>query len=388
MFGAAGRIAGLNLQKNLIRNAVAVAAVFFGIAVFVTSIGFTYSIKKSVIKWLDDMSIGDIMVSSGHPGSSPNANTIPMPFSMAGELKKVPGVRFVGPWRRIFMTYNGRQVMLSAASLHRYSEYDRATGDSTAIKKIRFVPNKENIVVSEPFAAIFKVKQGDVITLPTPSGPVEFGVAGILTDYTSDAGVISMNLESYQRHWGDMLCNAFFLFLHPGTDIQSVCEEIQRQFGGNRKLYVLPSADFKNEIRKVMDDMFFFNYVLNVITMTIACLGIIVALLASVMERTREIGTLRAIGTLRRQIYAVVILESILMGIAGSTLGSIAGILAGWINLEGFFVMNYGSVAGYHVPFGSIMLAICLAAFLSGLAGVIPARQAAKTNIVEALSYD
>jgi putative ABC transport system permease protein len=133
--------------------------------------------------------------------------------------------------------------------------------------------------------------------------------------------------------------------------------------------------------------MFIFNYALDVITLAIACLGIIVALLASVLERTREIGTLRAIGMLRRQIYGVVVLESTLMGLAGGILGSVAGIFAGWINLEGFFVANIGS-AKYYLPFSAILWALLLSAGLSALAGMIPARKAANTNIVEALAYD
>jgi putative ABC transport system permease protein len=91
---------------------------------------------------------------------------------------------------------------------------------------------------------------------------------------------------------------------------------------------------------------------------------------------------------LRRQIYGVVVLESILMGLAGGILGSLAGMFAGWVNLEGFFIPNYGSAARYYLPFSAILWALFLSAGLSALAGMIPAQKAAKTNIVEALSYD
>ena len=385
-FGTAGRLAGLSLQKNLIRNSVAVAAVFFGISVFVASVGFTHSIKQSVVKWLDSMIIGDIIVTSGHPGSSANAHIIPMPVEMAEQLKKVPGVKRVAPWRRIFMQYNGRRVLLSAASLARYPGFRNDETHQAANRTSN--QKKDRVVVSEPFAAIFKVKKGDVITLPTPAGPVKFDVAGIVIDYSSDAGVIAMDIPTYQRHWNDMLCNSFFLAVHPGANVKEVCAEIQRSFGVERKLYVLSSLEFKEEIHKILDDEFFFNYALNTVTLMIACLGIIVALLASVMERIREIGTLRAIGTLRRQIYGIIIVESILMGVAGGILGSVAGIFAGWVSLEGFFSANYGSAAQYHLPWSSIIMILCLSAGLAALSGVIPAQKAAKTNIVEALSYE
>ncbi|MBP7342690.1 MAG: FtsX-like permease family protein, partial [Syntrophaceae bacterium] len=206
-------------------------------------------------------------------------------------------------------------------------------------------------------------------------------------DYTGDSGVIGMDIATYQRHWEDRLCNAFFVLLQPGAKVEEVRSELQRRLGAAGNLYVVSAREFKYEIRKFLNRTFVLNYALNVITLVIACLGIIVALLASVMERTREIGVLRAVGMLKRQIQGVVVLESALMGLAGGLLGSAAGIVAGWLNLEGFFVTNWGS-AQYYLPLTSIFWALFLSTGLAALSGIIPARRAAKTNIVEALSYD
>jgi len=388
LLGATGRLAGLNLRKNLTRNAVAVAAVFFGIAVFVASSGYVYSVRESVLGWLDSMIRADIIISSEHPSASANAQGIPIPVDLSHELKQVQGVRSLEPWRRAFINYQGRKVLLSASNLALYPERNPSgktprSGASPASSS----PDLNQVAVNETFAAIFKVKKGDILNLPTPAGSVAFPVGKIMVDYTSDSGVIGMDIRTYQHHWGDRLCNAFFVNVQPGIKIEDVRNEIQRRLGADRKLYIVSALEFKNEIRKVLDDTFFFNYALNVITLVIACLGIIVALLASVMERTREIGVLRAIGMLRRQISGVVVLESALMGLAGGILGSVAGVLAGWINLEGFFVTNWGS-ARYYMPFTSILWALALSAGLAALAGIIPARKAAKTNIVEALTYD
>lgn len=388
-FGSAGRLAGLNLRKNLTRNAVAVAAVFFGISVFVGSSGFVYSVKESAISWLDSVVRADIIVTSGHPSSSTNAQTIPMPVEMSRELETVPGVLSADPWRKVSIQYNGRSVLLSTIDVARRSEYSSYVVAQGSTKDLlRLLPNRDAVVVSEPFASIFRVKPGDTIELPTPSGTVRFIVVGVVVDYLCDNGVIGMDIHTYQRHWGDLLANLFSVRVKQGAQIAEVREAIQKRFGIDRKLFVLPALEFKNEIRRVLDGMFIFNYALNVITLTIACLGIIVTLFASVMERTREIGTLRSIGMLRKQIYMVVVLESILMGLAGGVLGAAAGIIVGWTSLEGFFVANYGSAASYHIPLAAISWALVLAAGLSGLAGMIPARTAAKTNIVEALSYD
>jgi putative ABC transport system permease protein len=72
----------------------------------------------------------------------------------------------------------------------------------------------------------------------------------------------------------------------------------------------------------------------------------------------------------------------------GGILGCGAGIITGWLNLEGSFRSSYSSAAEYFVPYGSIVWALIMSAGLSALAGIYPARRAAKTNVVEALTYE
>ena len=387
--GSMGRLAGLNLRKNITRNAVAVAAIFFGISVFVNSAGYVHSSKESVITWLDAVIRADIIISAGHPSSSTNAQTVPMPVDMWREIEKVPGVRSADPWRKLYMDYKGSRVLLSTVDIVRRGEYSHfmvTRGDEEEI--LHHLPRRDNIVVSEPFATRFGIKPGDTITLATPSGPVRFAVTAVVVDYLYDNGTVYMDLFTFQRHWGDMLADQFSVRVKPGEDISTVRDAIQGRLGTDRKLFVLPAKEFKDEIRKAMDETFIFNYALSVITMTIACFGIIVTLLASVLERTREIGILRSIGMLRRQVSGVVLIESVLMGIVGGILGCGAGIITGWLNLEGSFRSSYSSAAEYFVPYGSIVWALIMSAGLSALAGIYPARRAAKTNVVEALTYE
>jgi putative ABC transport system permease protein len=388
--GFTGNLAAMNLRKNIPRNAVAVAAVFFGISIFVSTSGLVLSIKESVISWVEAVNRADIIVTSGHPMSSANAPAVLMPISMGREMESIPGVLSVDPWRKVSMNYNGRLILLSSVDFERRAEYSAFPSMTQTVRDdlLSLLPNEELVVVSESFAAIFGVKPGDDILLPTPSGTARFVVGAVVVDYTTDTGTILIDIHTFQRHWGDMLANQFSVRIEDGASVEQVRSDIQLRFGTDRKLFVLPAKEFKNEIRKVLDGMFIFNYALNIITLTIACLGIVVTLFSSVLERTREISTLRAIGMLKRQISGVVVLESALMGLAGGILGSAAGIISGWVNLESLFVANYGSAAKYFIPYGSILWAIFLSVGLSAMAGLIPARQAAKTNIVEALGYE
>jgi putative ABC transport system permease protein len=387
--GATGRLAGLNLQKNIGRNAVAAAAIFYGIAVFVSSAGIIYSTKQSVMEWIDSYVRGDIIVTSGHPIATTGSQNIPMPVEMWKDIENVPGVLSADPFRKIYIDYQGRRILLLVLDIKRRIEYSpfkvaRGTREDMA----RLLPNRNYIAVNEAIASQEHLKPGDTMTLPTPEGPVPFEVAVVNVDYSSDSGSILMDMYTYQRHWKEFLADSFSVKVADKNNVVAVRDEIARRFGNDRKLFALPAREFKDEIKKVIDQGFAVNHAINVITMLIACLGIIVTLLASVMERTREIGILRSIGMLRLQVSRVVVIESMLLGVIGGLLGVCAGMLIGWMSLEGFLKSDYGASMQYHIDLISIFWALGLSTVLAALAGVYPARRAAKTNIVEALSYE
>ncbi len=387
--GAVVRLAGLNLQKNITRNAVAAAAIFYGIAVFVSSSGIIYSTKQSVLEWIDSYVRGDIIVTSGHPIATSGAQNIPMPVELWKDIEKVPGVLSADPFRKIYIDYHGRRILLltvDIAKRFKYSPFKIAQGKREDMA--RLLPDQNYIAVNEAVASQERIKPGDSMLLPTPEGPVSFTVAVINVDYSSDSGSIFMDLHTYQRYWKEYLADSFSIRVTSPENLMSVRDEIARRFGNERKLFVLPAREFKTEIRKIIDQGFAVNHAINIITMTIACFGIIVTLLASVLERTRELGILRSIGMLRRQVSGVVVLESILLGVIGGVLGAGAGIIIGWMSLEGFLKGDYGASMQYHVHWASIFWAIALSALLAALAGMYPAQRAAKTNIVEALSYE
>ncbi|MGE5172614.1 MAG: ABC transporter permease [Betaproteobacteria bacterium] len=387
--GAAGRLAGLNLQKNIGRNAVAAAAIFYGISVFVSSAGIIYSTKQSVLEWIDSYVRGDIIVTSGHPIATTGAQNIPMPVDMWKEIEKVPGVLSADPFRKIYIDYHGRHILLLALDITRRTKYSPfIIAEGTREDMVRLLPNQNYIAMNEALASQEHIKPGDVILLPTPEGPVEFNVAVINVDYSSDSGSILMDMGTYHRYWKEYLADSFSVRVKNREKVEAVRDEIVKRFGTDRRLFVLPAREFKNEIRKVVDQGFAVNHAVNVITMLIACLGIIVTLLASVLERTREIAILRSIGMLRRQVSAVVVIESMLLGIIGGVLGVGAGMIIGWMSLEGFLRGDYGASMHYHIDSASIFWALALSTLLAALAGLYPARRAAKTNIVEALAYE
>ncbi len=387
--GASGKLAGLNLQKNISRNAVAVAAVFFGIALSVGSSGMIHSMRISLNEYFDAIIRVDLMVSSGNPLALGSATNLPMPFEMVKKIEKMPGILSAEPFRKVYLNYQGERIMLEMFDVARRLEYcPGMIAQGSREDMVRLMPGQNSIAVNEGFAAKHRINPGDAIMLPTPRGPQRFVIAAVVVAFESDAGTVWMDIATFQRIWQDNLVDIVEARIQPGADLSQVREEILKRFSAERKLFVLPAHEFREEIRKILDRMFAVSNAVNIIALVIAGFGIVVTLLASVLERTREIGILRSVGMKKRQVAGVVIIESMLLGAAGGLLGAATGILVGWFNVEGFFRADFGANAAYHIPYFSIILAVALAVALATLAGIYPAWRAAKINITEALSYE
>ena len=154
----------------------------------------------------------------------------------------------------------------------------------------------------------------------------------------------------------------FSVYVKPGETMATYGKQYGSVSARSESSLCFLRDEFRAEIKKLLDRSFVMNNAVNVLTLIIAGFGIIVTLLASVMERTREIGLLRAIGMKRSQVSGLVITESLLLGAAGGLLGSATGVMVGWINLEGFFRIDFGASIAYQIHYGSVAWAMLLSA--------------------------
>ncbi|MER6162550.1 ABC transporter permease [Streptomyces sp. NPDC001868] len=127
-------------------------------------------------------------------------------------------------------------------------------------------------------------------------------------------------------------------------------------------------------------------YGLLAMAVVIAALGVVNTLAMSVFERTREIGMLRAVGLQPEQTRRMIHLESVLISLFGALLGIGTGIFLGWAAGR----LASDSIQGYEmvVPWGRIAVALAGAALVGVVAGLWPARRAARLNVLTALKTD
>ncbi len=285
--------------------------------------------------------------------------------------------------------YKGRPVLLWAALTPVLFHQNRLTfvrGDETRI--IERVTQGSELIVSETFSLKFGVKEGENLFLQTPRGPKTFRIAAVFFDYTTENGMIIIDLDVYRRIWNDLRINRVALFLRDTSRLETVRTELVRRFSHKYQILAVSNRELRNEILQIFDQTFAIAHALKVIAFIVAILGIVNSMLALVIERERDFGILRAIGTFKRQIQKMTLLEAQLMGMVSFFLGSASGIL---LSLVLIYVINKQSF-GWTIQFFPIpsvfiqsIVLVIVAAFLAGL---IPAHIAAKKQVAEAVKME
>ena len=148
----------------------------------------------------------------------------------------------------------------------------------------------------------------------------------------------------------------------------------------------------KLEIRKLSDSVL--EQVVSmanlqaIIAIFIGVLGTVNAIWIGVMNRTREIALWRSIGVTRRQVYGIVVFEGFFIAVVAAGVGVVGGLYGGWVPLRSFSFAVTGYLYPCVVPWAHLAGVIVLAVVLGLLAGLIPARQAARLPVVESIGYE
>lgn len=144
-------------------------------------------------------------------------------------------------------------------------------------------------------------------------------------------------------------------------------------------------ADFKQQLKDQIGQLLNIVYGLLALAIIVAVLGVVNTLALSVVERTREIGLMRAIGLSRRQLRRMIRLESVVIAVFGALLG--LGLGMGWgtaaqklLALEGLGVLE--------IPWPTILTVFVASAFVGLFAALVPAFRAGRMNVLNAIATD
>jgi putative ABC transport system permease protein len=393
--GAIRHIAREQTTRGMGRNAVTVSAFLVGVAIMVGVMMMIRSFRDTVEIWVDQTVMADFIVApAGWPHAS-RSGTVndTLPGTWRIRLAGAEQVSAVDAYRDLRIDIQGHPVALVSRDLALHaarSRYLFLEGESAAI--LSRAAAGEGAILSEVLANALRLTRGSRLSVMTPSGEKSLTVLGVFFDYATDGGKLVVDRSLYQRWWNDDGVTLFPVYAAPGADLGQVrlaiLNTLARETDGLRSTTVLTNGELREEILRIFDRTFTLTYVLEAIAVIIAMLGIINTLVTSVVERRRELATLQALGSSQRQITALILWEAGYLGLLGTAMGLVGGVALAWILIRVINRQSFGWTIQISWPLGLMAEVAAMALVASLLAGLWPARWAAKQPLVDGLRYE
>ena len=375
---AVGRLAQQNAVRNPRRTASTAAALMVGIAVVALFTVFAASLKAAIDDDVGASFRGDLVIASREfsaSGLSPE---------LAREIDALPEVRTATGWGIGSAQIDGRDVDLTVIDPRPFdSVFDLGVIDGS----IRDLSDNQ-IAVSDREAEQRGWSVGDEVpAFFIVDGAEERFEIGAIYDRTTSAGNYVIPASAWEQHSAQPFDIVVMIDLADGVSLT----DGRRAVEAVAETYFAPDVQTREEYLDVISseiDVFLtIIYGMLAFAIIIAIMGIANTMSLSIHERTRELGLLRAVGLSRRQLRSMVRWESVIIAVFGTLLGAALGLFLGWAFIES--VSNAEDVvAPYKVPLGQFIVVLALGALVGLVAGIRPARRAARLDILEAIGTE
>ncbi len=347
------------------------------------------SFERSVIDVLTQAMRSDLVVSSSHVESG--FLEAPVDDAILTELAGIPGVERVVGDRVSDWHHGGGPIAIDAFDPVYFTDprFGQWPLVGPRLPDVwNTVARGEAVIVSSNFMLNLGARIGDLLTLETPGGPLAVRVGGAITHFTSPRGTIMMSRELYEHWWRDPKVTRAFLQTTPGADLTAVRGDIRHQLGRKYALRVLSCPEIVEYFASQVRVGFAGLYVLAGLVLLVVMVGISDTLAAGVLERTREIASLRVVGVSRGLVARMVLLEGCTLGALGVALAMAAGLALGTLWVQATFPYLFGWVIELHFPWGHALRIALLTLAASLGAAYLPSRRAAALQPATALRYE
>lgn len=385
--GVETRLAADNLARSPGRTGLVIAALAAGVALVLETSGVTLCSENEILRWIDDSIAADLFVTAGSPVSSGMQN-VPLSEDLGRQLAALPGVEAALPARFQRLEFRGRLVFVIALDAEGFYRAGRSRAPAPRSAIYPRLTEPHTALVSENFAALYDVGEGDTITLPGPRGPVSLRVVGTILDYSWNRGTVVVDRAWYREEFRDDLVDVYDLFLLPGADLDALREAVLRRWGAEHDLVAMTRAELRDRVSQTIRQLYTIPYAQGVVVGLVAGLGVVTALLISVLQRRRELGILRAVGASRAQVLRTVLAEAALMGVTGAVVGLLIGVPLEWYAVRIVLFDEAGFLFPVIVPWAAAGMLCVSAVLLAACAGLGPAVHAVHVRIPEAIAYE
>ncbi len=387
LLGVLGRMAPRDIVRSLSRTSIAIAALMTAVSVIVGVSIMVGSFRGTVVQWLDQTLQADIYISP--PGVTANR--------VSGSLDR-DVVAILKDWPDVARAVTSHTVQIQLPDFGRLVQLVAVDGDvSRGGRPYAWVRDDldnpwaalesgEGVIISEALALKENLPTPPPpITLPTAGGPRQFPVLAVFYDYSSDQGSIFIDNDLYTALWDDTAISAVGLIVEPGTDVDAVIAAIEARLDGRQDVLVQSNEALRRGSLEIFDRTFAITSALRLLAVIVAFIGVLSALMSLQLERGRELGTLRATGMTRSQLWGLTLLETGLMGMVAGLLAMPVGYALAWILVYVINVRSFGWTLRMDLQPEYFVQAMAVAVIAALLAGIYPAMRVGNMEIATAL---
>ncbi|MFD9132582.1 ABC transporter permease, partial [Streptomyces bottropensis] len=383
LFGSIGRMSQRNALRNPRRTGATASALMVGIALVAGMSVASASMTKSFDDEIDNTLGADFVIQ--------NQNFMPFPQEVTDKVRATDGVGLVVRQRFTPVEVrlpDGARVETTAAAydaqLDEIANVTYAAGDSGAALA------DGAIAMDAEFARDHDVTVGSTIPVRFPAGKnTELKVAALTDQDTADGfgvqGGLYFGMATIETYVPEGQDSALYVNAGSGTGADELRANLDRTLDAYPQVQVRDQADYKELIRGQIAVLLYLVYALLGLAIVIAVLGVVNTLALSVVERTREIGLLRAIGLGRRQLRRMIRLESVVIAVFGAVLGLVLGLIWGVCVQQVLALQGMKALA---IPWGTVVAVVIGSAVVGVVAALLPALRASRMNVLAAIAHE
>jgi putative ABC transport system permease protein len=381
--GITGQLARENSIRQPGRTMITAAALTVGIALVAFVAVLADGTKATIDQAVSRSFAGDLIVENSQAAGEQG-----IPALLAPSLRSVPGVAAVTPiaftvGRPKGSSNNSTITAIDPASFEQVYRVEWKKGSNATLLGL----GTDGTVVTKSYAETHHLTVGRRVTLLTPTNThVTLTVRGIANDNARLLGDFTISLQLARSGFGQRDDALDFVSYAPGAGNSRVQPAVDRLLAARfPQARSRTAAQFKQDQAGQINTLLALIYVLLALSVIVSLFGIVNTLILSIYERTRELGMLRAIGTSRRQIRQMIRYESVITSLIGGVFGLVIGVL-GAVIVTSLTLSDSGYVQSF--PVGTLIVLLFVAALAGLLAAQLPARRAARLDVLGALASE
>jgi len=242
----------------------------------------------------------------------------------------------------------------------------------------------ETVFISTLLRDRWKLRDGDSIRLRTGHGERDFRVVGIVATFYQGGQSFVISRRDLEKYWGDTRVSVFVAKIKSEFDSADVESRLKNGVGKTKNLTIIAGDEFRKNFSTQIQQFFLLFDAMVWISVIVGALGVINTMTMNILERVREIGTMRSIGMNRAQLARMVLSEAMAMGTLGSLFGIAVALPISTVMVQG---MSQGSgfPVRYVFPMMAFVIGVIVALVISQLAALYPTWRASKISVTEAI---